>query len=99
MGSKFKEMIEGEVPTLVDFYADWCAPCKAMKPVLEEVKSKLGDKTNILKIDVDNNPSVSKVYSIRGVPTFILFKKGKIVWRASGVMSSNELESVILQNI
>lgn len=80
----FKEIIESETPTLVDFYASWCAPCKAMAPVLDQLKNQLGETVRIIKIDVDKNQSVADKFKIRGVPTFILFKNSQIVWRQSG---------------
>ena len=80
----FKEIIESETPTLVDFYASWCAPCKAMAPVLDQLKTQLGETVRIIKIDVDKNQSVADKFKIRGVPTFILFKNDQIVWRQSG---------------
>ena len=80
----FKEIIGSETPTLVDFYATWCAPCKAMAPVLDQLKNQLGETVRIIKIDVDKNQSVADKFKIRGVPTFILFKNDQIVWRQSG---------------
>ncbi len=80
----FKEIIESETPTLVDFYATWCAPCKAIAPVLDQLKNQLGETVRIIKIDVDKNQSVADKFKIRGVPTFILFKNDQIVWRQSG---------------
>ena len=80
----FKEIIGSETPTLVDFYASWCAPCKAMAPVLDQLKNQLGETVRIIKIDVDKNQSVADKFKIRGVPTFILFKNSQIVWRQSG---------------
>lgn len=93
----FSELIKNDKPVLVDFFAEWCGPCKMMKPVLEELKKMVGDRATILKVDVDKNQQVASVYNIQGVPTLILFKKGKIVWRQSGVVSASELSNIINQ--
>jgi thioredoxin 1 len=87
----FSEIIHGNKTVLVDFYADWCAPCRAMKPILEEVKKKMGDEVTILKIDVDRNQAVAENYNITGIPALIIFKKGEIKWRQSGVVPANQL--------
>ena len=92
---KFSEIINGITPVLVDFFAEWCGPCKAMKPVLDEVKQRLGDKVRIIKIDVDKNNILSQKLEIRSVPTLILYLDGKIVWRASGARPLNELIEII----
>ena len=87
----FIKLINGETPVLTDFYASWCGPCKTMNPILTDVKNRLEDSITIVKIDVDKNQNVANRYSVRGVPTLILFKKGKIVWRKSGVLSAEQL--------
>jgi thioredoxin 1 len=91
----FRDVINGDKAVLVDFSAEWCGPCKMMKPILEEVHKSMGDTVRILKLDVDKNPAVANAFGISGVPTLILFKKGNIVWRQSGVMPAKQLEAVI----
>lgn len=95
MKSNFKELISSENPVLIDFYADWCGPCKMMAPILKQVKEELGDAIKILKIDVDKNQPLSAAYKVRGVPTLLLFKNGKVVWRQSGVVQKNDIVQVI----
>lgn len=93
----FNKLINSEKPLLVDFFAEWCGPCKTMAPILKEVKAQLGDKSTIIKIDIDKNPEVAKTYQVRSVPTLILFKNGKSVWKQSGVIQANELVKIINQ--
>ena len=91
----FGEVIRSEKPVLVDFYAEWCGPCKMMAPMLKQAKEVVGDKATIIKIDVDRNPAVAQEYQVQGVPTFILFKNGKPLWRNSGVIPKAKLIEVI----
>ena len=93
----FSDIIKGEKPVLVDFHAEWCGPCKMMKPILEELRTLMGDNIRILKIDVDKNPAISSSLNVSGVPTLILYKQGQIVWRQSGVVPAKQLQSIIQQ--
>ncbi|MDE6120864.1 MAG: thioredoxin [Muribaculaceae bacterium] len=90
--SDFNQFIQENKPTLVDFFATWCGPCRMQGPILEEVKGRLGDKANILKVDIDQNPELAAAYRVQSVPTLILFKNGEAVWRAVGVQQADELE-------
>lgn len=96
--SKFSELISKETPVLIDFYADWCGPCKMMAPILKQVKDSLGNEVSVIKIDVDKNQQLAAKYQVKGVPTLMLFKNGKQLWRQSGVIQKDEIISVILKN-
>ncbi len=95
--ANFSELVKSETPTLVDFYADWCGPCKMMAPILTELKSQVGDRARIIKIDVDKNPAIANLFQIRGVPTLALFKNGELVWKQAGVVQADGLRRVIDQ--
>ena len=95
----FQDIVKGETPTLVDFFATWCGPCKAMQPVLDQLKTDMHEKVRILKIDVDKNQEVAEKFKVRGVPTFVLFKNGEIIWRQSGRMSLQTLKDKITPHI
>ena len=99
MAQTFKELINSDSPTLVDFFAEWCGPCKTMKPILEQVKRDIGTAAKIVTVDVDKNQNAAQVYKVRGVPTLILFKAGKVVWRQSGVVSAERLKDLIFSNV
>lgn len=93
--SKFSEIINQNKPVLVDFFAEWCGPCKMMSPILKDVKKALGDRVSIIKIDVDKNQELASKYQVRGVPTLMIFNQGKQVWRQSGLVQKDELINIL----
>jgi thioredoxin 1 len=92
---KFKDLIQSEKPVLVDFYADWCGPCKMMQPILKELVSMLGEEVKVIKIDVEKHPQLARSLRIQGVPTLMLFQNGEVLWRQSGVVGAQQLAQVI----
>ncbi|MEJ7736474.1 MAG: thioredoxin [Chitinophagaceae bacterium] len=96
--NSFQELIHADKPVLVDFYADWCGPCKAMTPIVREVAQTIEGSARVIKINIDKNQQAAQAYGIQGVPTFILFKQGKILWRHAGMIDKNGLLSIIRQN-
>ncbi|NDC78576.1 MAG: thioredoxin [Chitinophagia bacterium] len=92
---RFQEVIEGEKPVLVDFHAEWCGPCKTMAPELKKLVDRMGDRLRVIKVDVDRNPEAAAHYGIQGVPTLILFRQGRQLWRQSGAMTAGQLERVV----
>mgnify|MGYP003489981542 FL=1 len=92
---QFDELINGDKPVLVDFYASWCGPCRVMSPILEDLKKKVGDKAKIVKIDVDDNEDLSLRYNVQTVPTLIIFKRGEMLWREVGIRQAHLLEHVL----
>ncbi len=91
----FTDIINGDTPILVDFFATWCGPCKTMSPILKDFSTQMGDRVRVIKIDVDKAPKTAEAYKIQGVPTLILFKGGEILWRQSGVVQKTQLVKVI----
>ncbi|MET3537198.1 thioredoxin [Chryseobacterium limigenitum] len=96
--SKFQELINQDKPVLVDFFAEWCGPCKMQAPILQDLKKNIGDAASIVKIDVDKNKAVAAQFGIRSVPTLMIFKNGEVKWKQSGVFKADELERLIKQN-
>jgi thioredoxin 1 len=95
MKSNFQKILDSDKPVLIDFHADWCGPCKMLAPILKDVKKELGENVKIIKIDVDKNQGLAAKYQVRGVPTMLLFKNGKQVWRQSGVLQKEDIIAVI----
>ncbi len=97
--STFNELITSDKPVLVDFFAEWCGPCKMMAPILQDVKQDLGEQVTIIKIDVDKNQQLAAKYNVRGVPTLMLFRKGDVEWRQSGVLDAQSLARVVREHL
>ncbi|MBC7417124.1 MAG: thioredoxin [Pedobacter sp.] len=95
----FSDLVNQDKPVLIDFSAEWCGPCKMMKPILEQVKKDIGDKIAIIKIDIDKNNKTAADYNVQSVPTLMLFKKGKVIWRHSGVAQPAQLKQIIEANL
>lgn len=99
MKGNFNQLINGDIPVLIDFHAEWCGPCKMLAPVIQDVSKALDGKVRIIKIDVDKNQQVAQKYQVRGVPTLALFKNGEVVWKEAGVRSKQEIINIINQNL
>ena len=99
MKASFKDIINSDKPVLVDFWATWCGPCLAMAPILKDVAQKVGENAKVVKIDVDKNQQISSQYNIQSIPTMILFKNGKVLWRVSGMQSAHQLVTVINEHL
>lgn len=95
----FDEIINEDTPVLVDFYADWCAPCRMMPPILQELKKAMGDNLTIIKVDTDRNPDIAIRYQVMGIPNLILFKNGKVLWQQAGVVRMPMLQQIIEQKL
>jgi thioredoxin 1 len=95
MATAFDTLIKGNQPVLVDFYATWCAPCKTMAPILSQVASNVEGKAKVIKIDVDKNPAIAQAYKIQSIPTLVLFRHGKVLWRQAGVVPAHTIEKTI----
>lgn len=94
---KFSDLMNADKPVLIDFYAEWCGPCKAMAPILEDVKSRMGEKALVYKLNVDKHPQIASQFQVMSIPTLIAFTKGKTAWRKTGVASSGELVKLLNQ--
>ena len=99
MKANFQSIINSEIPVLVDFFAEWCGPCKVQSPILKEIAAEMGAKIKVIKIDVDKNQQIASQYNIQGVPTLMLFKNGNTLWGQSGVTAKDQLINIIKNNI
>ena len=99
MKSSFDKLIESDKPVLIDFFAEWCGPCKALAPILKEVSKDVGDTARIVKVDIDKNQALANKLNIRGVPHLMLYKNGEVLWTGSGVRTQHELTSVIKKHL
>jgi len=99
MKGDFNKLINGDTPVLIDFHAEWCGPCKVQAPIIKKVVKEIDGKARIIKIDIDKNQTIAQRYNVRGVPTLVLFKNGRIVWRQSGVQTKEQLITIINQNV
>ena len=97
--SSFQQILNDPKPVLIDFYAEWCGPCKMMPPILKELKEKMGETLRIIKIDVDKNHQITSKYQVRGVPSLMLMKEGSVLWKQSGVMDANSLNKTIQNHL
>ncbi len=94
--TSFDEQINGQIPVLVDFYADWCQPCKSQSPIIDEIKSEMGDKLVVIKVNVDIETEITERYQIQSIPTLMIFKDGKMLWKAVGLQQKSVLSEAIL---
>lgn len=95
----FDKFINEEKPTLVDFFATWCGPCKMQSPIIEDVKNRVGDSANVLKVDIDKNLAIAQRYRVQSVPTLIVFKNGEALWRGVGVHQADQLEAKLREHM
>ena len=96
--STFSDIVKDDKPVLIDFFATWCGPCQTMSPILKQLKDELGEQIKIIKIDVDKNQAIAQKFQVRGVPTFMLYKNGKQVWKQAGLVTKTDLKRVILND-
>jgi len=99
MNGKFEELIQSDKPVIIDFFAEWCGPCKVQSPILKELANELGDNIKVIKIDVDKNPEIANNYRIQGVPTLMVFKKGQLLFRQAGLMPKPQLLNLVKQHM